>query len=247
MQQYFVNQSISVQQSFVLSDKEDCFHLKKVMRAKIGTEVEIVANQAVYCCTIQSLDPEIVLFVENEKIRAVELPVEVTIIQGLPKLDKMDYIVQKATELGAHHIIPWKAKRSIVKYDAKKASQKVERWQKIAKEAAEQSHRNMIPVIADMRTTGEVIPMLSAYDVIFIGSERFAKESNQSFSLLTTLQTLKKGMKVACLIGPEGGIDDHEFAQFLEQKAIEISLGPRILRTETASMYLLSNLSLVLE
>lgn len=247
MQQYFVDFRVTVGETFILDNQDDCFHLKKVMRAKVGTQIEVVAEQRVYLCEIVQLEPNIELLVLTEEDRNAELPIAITIIQGLPKLDKMELIIQKGTELGANTFIPWHAKRSIVKYDGKKASQKLQRWQKIAKEAAEQAHRNCIPEVQPIKTTAELAKELLHFDAVFIGSERVAKMTGQQNILPKQLQNAKVGMKIACIIGPEGGIDDEEFQFFIEQQAIETAFGPRILRTETAPLYFLSAVSFACE
>lgn len=247
MQQYFVESSAMINEVIRLSDADDCFHLKKVMRAKIGTKIEIVVEEVVYECEVSQLDPIIELRILSNKKRNAELPIKVTIIQGLPKLDKMDLIIQKGTELGAISFIPWMAKRSIVKYDEKKTNQKITRWKKIAKEAAEQAHRNYIPEVCGVATTTNLLSELSKFDAVFIGSERLAKEELQPQRLMQQLQSYKQDAHIACVIGPEGGIDDDEFALFLEKNAIETTFGPRILRTETASLYFLSAVSFVNE
>lgn len=247
MQQYFIDFEIRVGETFSMKNADDCFHLKKVMRAKIGTRVEIVSNCIVYECEVCEIEPSLSLYVITYKKRDVELPVHVTIIQGLPKLDKMDLIIQKGTELGASAFIPWGAKRSIVKYDIKKAKQKQLRWQKIAKEAAEQAHRNMIPEILETVSTNELIQQLSYFDAILIGSERLAKEQTERQLFIQTLAQYQKGSRIACIIGPEGGIDEMEFQHFIDHGALEMSFGPRILRTETASLYFLSIVSFMYE
>lgn len=247
MQQYFIDFAISVGETFKMDNADDCFHLKKVMRAKVGTKIEIVSEQCTYECELYQVDPDIECTVLNKKDKQVELPIEVTVIQGLPKLDKMDLIIQKGTELGAKSFIPWNAKRSVVKYDEKKEKQKRVRWQKIAKEAAEQAHRHCIPMIEVVVSTSQLLKQLSYFDAVFIGSERIAKEVLKPQMLMSQLESYKAGAKIACIIGPEGGIDDTEFDAFLENNAIEIPFGPRILRTETASLYFLSAISFIYE
>lgn len=247
MQQYFIDFEIRVGETFSIDNADDCFHLKKVMRAKVGTTIEVVSQEIAYVCEVIELEPNLNLTVLMQLNRDVELPVKVTIIQGLPKLDKMDLIIQKGTELGACCFIPWNAKRSIVKYDAKKEKQKHIRWQKIAKEAAEQAHRNTIPEIAQTLSTSELIERLATFDAVFIGSERLAKEQSEQKGLMQYLAQYQAGAQIACIIGPEGGIDEVEFQKFIENQATEIPFGPRILRTETASFYFLSVMSFIYE
>lgn len=247
MQQYFIDKKLEIGMIFNFENKDDQHHLLKVMRAKVGDQVEVVSEEKVYICQITETQNDLKLEVIELKEHNAEFPFEVTIIQGLPKKDKLELIVQKATELGVHTIIPWQASRSIVKYDDKKAKQKIERWQKIAKEAAEQAHRNRVPQVENVCTTKQMLQSLSDYDVVFIGSERVAKDQTTDTRLSRLLSEKQTMTKVACVIGPEGGFSDEEFAMLVENGATEASFGPRILRTETASLFFLSALSIIFE
>lgn len=246
MQRYFIDEGQVTQTKATISG-DDFHHLKRVMRAKLGQKIIVcLPNHKAYESEIIDIGETVItVAMISELNQRVELPVEVTLIQGLPKGDKLEYIVQKSTELGVSHIIPWSAKRSIVKLDVKKSSKKVERWQKIAKEAAEQAHRITVPTIYDVQTTPQVIESLSGYDHIIIAFEETAK-SGQHAMFKQILMKVKSGQKIAVIIGPEGGLTEEEVANFTKF-GVAASFGPRILRTETASSYALSAMSYQLE
>lgn len=246
MQRYFI-ESTQVQGTAVTITGDDFHHLKRVMRAKVDQKIIIcLPNQQAYLSTIQTItDSEIIANLGEQLDQSVELPVAVTIIQGLPKGDKIEYIIQKATELGMTQLIPWSAKRAVVKLDEKKAAKKIERWQKIAKEAAEQSHRIVVPTIDEVQTTAQIVTRLDEFDHVIVAFEETAKAGTHAM-FKQIAQQLVPGDKVAIIIGPEGGISEDEIAKFAP-KAITASFGPRILRTETASNYALSAISYEME
>lgn len=246
MQRYFIEETQFHGEAVTITG-DDFHHLKRVMRAKIGQKIIVCPpNQHAYLAQIREIsDEQIEADIIEELNQSVELPVAVTIIQGLPKGDKIEYIIQKATELGMTNFVPWSAKRAIVKLDAKKASKKVERWQKIAKEAAEQSHRVVVPTIHDVQTTAQVLASLADFDAVVIAFEETAKAGTHAM-FKQIAQQLVPGQTVAIIIGPEGGLSDDEVAK-LSEYGVAASFGPRILRTETASSYALSALSYELE
>ena len=176
----------------------------------------------------------------EEKYQDTALPVSITLFQGLPKLDKMELIIQKAVELGVDGITPVQMSRSIVKLDEKKAKDKVTRWQAIAESAAKQSKRTTIPTINQVISLNNVVKTFSEYDLVLLPYE--CKNGMQD--TIDALNTIKKGMKIAVLIGPEGGFDLKEVSLAEELGAKTISLGKRILRTETAAITTLSMLML---
>lgn len=171
-----------------------------------------------------------------------ELPLHVTIVCGLAKGDKHELIVQKATELGVSEVILFKADRSIVKWDEKKGVKKIERLQKIAQQAAEQSHRSQIPVVEQHVTLKQLIEVAKAYDVCLFADEEDAK-SEQPHRLAQVVKEMFHGQKVLAVFGPEGGLSRDEAKTFQQEGFSPVSLGPRILRTETAPLYLLSAVS----
>lgn len=228
---------------------DDALHITKVMRMEIGSTILCVnQEERVVKVALTELAHGKVMgeIIEEMNQADVEMPVKVTIAQGLPKGDKLEFIVQKATELGASTILPFTAKRSIVKWDQKKAIKKVERLQKIAKEAAEQAHRSVIPEVALPLTSNELETVIKQYDICIVCDEEEAKIGRMS-NLKESFGRLSDGMKVLIIIGPEGGLTREEVASFQRNGAISCSIGPRILRTETASLFVLAVMSYQLE
>ncbi|MGL4623452.1 MAG: 16S rRNA (uracil(1498)-N(3))-methyltransferase [Culicoidibacterales bacterium] len=246
MQRYFIDETQLSGETVTITG-DDFHHLKRVMRAKLEQKIIVcLPNELTYLVGISEIaDDYIEAQIVEELEQHVELPIAVTIIQGLPKGDKLEYIIQKATELGMAELVPWAAKRAIVKLDAKKAVKKIERWQKIAKEAAEQSHRVVVPTIHDVQTTQQVLASLKTFDSVIIAFEETAKAGTHAI-FKQIAQQLTPGQRVAIIIGPEGGLSEDEVIKFSEY-GVTASFGPRILRTETASSYALSALSYELE
>lgn len=241
MQRYFVPEYAPK----IELSKEDSHHLLNVMRAKIGTQVIVVAGNQPYLATLVDTQTAILELTEPFAQES-ELPVQVTIACGLSKNDKIETIVQKATECGMHAFIPVAMQRDVVKWDAKKATQRTERLAKIAKEAAEQSHRVAVPHIHDLHAFKQLLGAAQDYDVKLVAYEETAKQGGHSTFKDSILQ-LKHGQRVLIVFGSEGGLTAMEVEQ-LEQHGFQCcSLGPRILRAETAPIYALSALSYALE
>jgi len=240
LQRYFAE---NVEDTFLIKE-DDFHHITRVMRMKPGEEIYCVnSNQQAARCTIENItENEIVAKVIQWIEDDMELPVTVTIVSGLPKGDKLEWIIQKGTELGAHEFIPFIASRSIVKWDAKKSDKKISRWNKIAKEAAEQSHRADIPNVSAPVSLKELIKMAPDYDVLIIAYEEEAK-AQELANLVRSLSSMKKGQSLLVVFGPEGGLADSEVELLKEEGFVACGLGPRILRTETAPLYLLSAVS----
>ena len=175
-----------------------------------------------------------------------ELPIKVSIAQGLPKSDKLELVAQKSTELGVLSLIPVQMDRSVVKWDDKKATKKQYRLAKIMKEAAEQSHRKVLPTVKNL-TDMDSLATDYSYNHVWVASEQLAHECNDTHSLGLIFNQVQVGESVLILIGPEGGFSDSELTFFNENDWQPIRLGPRILRTETASTYILSALSFYFE
>jgi 16S rRNA (uracil1498-N3)-methyltransferase len=243
MQRYFVPQDQWTNDRVIVTG-EDAKHISKVMRMKEGDSI-ICSNNAgrSSVCEIHSQSSDQVETLITTEIESdSELPVRVTIAQGLPKADKLEYIIQKGTELGAADFFPFSAERSIVKWDDKKASKKKDRLEKIAKEAAEQAHRNKIPKIMNPGKFSDLLKIAEEYKIKIAAYEEEAKQLESS-KFASALSALEKGDSILCVIGPEGGISDQE-AKVLADHGFELcGLGPRILRTETAPMYILSAIS----
>ncbi len=219
---------------------EDVKHIGQVLRAKEGEKVTIcnIDESVSYITKIVQITPEYVLCtIENVLQENVESKIDITVFQGLPKADKMEYIIQKNTELGAKKFVPVAMKRSIVKLDEKEAKKKVERWQKIAESAAKQSGRDFIPKVEMPINVLKLSEEISKYDIMVL-----AYEEEKENTLKNELKKINafEGMKIGIIIGPEGGIDKSEIDELKNTKIV--SLGKRILRTETASIVMVSNI-----
>lgn len=243
MQRYFLKTAPIDEERFIL-DKDAAHHAMKVMRMREGEQLIIVQEGEAYICAIELVGEEIIVRKTGEQIASPEMPVRVTIACGLPKGDKLELIAQKGTELGMFTLVPFVAERSIVKWDDKKAKKNVERLQKIAQEAAEQSHRTHVPHVELPNTFKQLLASFDSYDAVFIADEEDAKqEIRQRFA--EKLQQFKAdgGQSILCIFGPEGGISRKESDTLMAAGAKTMSLGPRILRAETAPLYALSAIS----
>ena len=172
-----------------------------------------------------------------------ELPSRIYLFQGLPKADKMELIIQKAVELGAYEIIPVETKRCVVKLDGKKAAKKVERWQQIAESAAKQSKRMLIPNVHQVLSFKEALKYAESMDIRLIPYE-LAKGMQETKEILAAIE---QGQSIGIFIGPEGGFEEKEVEAAISEGAKPITLGKRILRTETAGLAILSVLMFQLE
>ncbi|OZM58002.1 16S rRNA (uracil(1498)-N(3))-methyltransferase [Lottiidibacillus patelloidae] len=243
MQRYFVENQ-SIQNEIVTITGDDVKHIAKVMRMNEGDKI-ICCNesaQAAICEIEEITNAHITARIVEWVKESSELPVKVTIVQGLPKGDKLDYVMQKGTELGAVAFQPFSAKRSVVKWDAAKVSKKTARLQKIVKEAAEQSHRSIVPKVMDVISLKELLLLSESYDYKLVAYEEEAK-AGEVKKLAQVLQNMKQGETVLAVFGPEGGLSEEEVDQLTKNGFTSCSLGPRILRAETAPLYLLSAVS----
>ena len=244
MQQFFAEPSW-ITESEILIRGADLNHMKNVLRMKVGEDVRINDGQGTtyLCCLNRYEKDQAVLDVFRKLDTETELPSEIILFQGLPKGDKMEWIVQKAVELGAYHIVPFAAKRSVVKLDQKKAGKKRERWQAIAKGAAEQSKRGIVPQVQDVMSFQEAMNYAKELDVVLVPYE--LQEGMKATEAV--ISKIEPGQSVGIFIGPEGGFDESEIEQAEEAGAVPITLGKRILRTETAGLTTLSILMYHLE
>lgn len=225
---------------------EDVNHIKNVLRMKIGEEIAVsngVDGREYRCEVAQFLSDEVVCKLRFIKENDVELPAQMYLFQGLPKADKMELIIQKAVELGVYSVIPVATRRSIVKLDDKKAAAKQNRWQGIAEAAAKQSKRKIIPKIEKVMSFAEALEMAKELEVRLIPYE-LAEDMSHTKEII---ERIREGQKIAIFIGPEGGFDDTEIALASEVGVEPITLGKRILRTETAGMTVLAWLMYHLE
>ena len=233
-----------IENNTALIEGGDVNYLKNVLRLKVGDEVFIMDSKSKeYSAKITAIDKDTIkVDLIAEKHPKSESKVKLTLAQGIPKNPKMDFVVQKATELGVLRIIPMKTERSIVKIAGEKEETKVNRWQKIAKEAAEQSGRLIIPFVEQIRDLKEVIRISSDFDKCIILWEMEKENTIKKFLLEN------KGIKnLLILIGPEGGFSHDEVKLAKSQGFITVTIGSRILRTETASIAVLSMIDYELE
>ena len=242
MQRYFVG--LQANNDHFLINEEDRHHIVKVMRMEIGDQIICVdpeGKQAV-CKLSEITNSSVVADVVQWIDESPELPISITIASGLPKGDKLEWIIQKGTELGAHQFLPFSAARSVVKWDEKKAVKKMERWQKIAKEAAEQSHRTKVPNIINPMSFKDLLKKSKDFDYKLAAYEEESRQGETSV-LSSTLQKMKGGQNLLFVFGPEGGLAEEEVQQLNEYGFSLCGLGPRILRTETAPLYSLAAIS----
>ncbi|WP_414050276.1 16S rRNA (uracil(1498)-N(3))-methyltransferase [Macrococcus animalis] len=243
MQRYFLNLEATLNTQYIVSAKYDVHHIKTVMRLTIGDKIIINFLNATYICEIRDVSQEIEVTTIEQVELFTELPVNVTIASGLLKNDKYEWMLQKATELGAHSFLPFISDHTIIKIDDKKMVKKVERYQKIIKEAAEQSYRQIIPEISVVKNSKVLSELISQFDFVLIAYEESAKNGETS-TLHQVISEIQQGASLLVIFGPEGGLSPEEITLF---NAPSIGLGPRILRAETAPLYLLSAISYQLE
>ena len=234
MYQFFVEpEQIDVVGKSVIIRGADVNHIKNVLRMRPGEEVAVSngIDGREYRCGILALEEDCVrLELRFIKEDGVELPAKIYLFQGLPKADKMELIIQKAVELGAFQVIPVAMKRCVVKLDEKKADSKIKRWQGIAEAAAKQSKRGVIPTVAPVMSYAQAVKMASEMDLKLVPYE-LAEGMEQTKQLI---ESVKPGQRIAIFIGPEGGFDPEEIRTATEAGIHPITLGKRILRTETA-------------
>ena len=245
MYHFFVEPSAIIEKTVTITGK-DVNHIKNVLRMKPGEEISVSTTEssAEYRCIVKELSDDAVVcdlaFIKEE---GNELPSKLYLFQGLPKSDKMELIIQKAVELGAFEIIPVEMKRCVMKLEPKKVPSKIARWQAISEAAAKQSKRTVIPNISMPMSFKEAIKKASECDIKLVPYE-MADGMPHTKDLI---HSIKPGQSVAIFIGPEGGFDTAEI-ELAKSEGFEIvTLGKRILRTETAGMVVLSLLMMELE
>lgn len=230
---YVKNNQVNSKTISIIGD--DVKHIRNVLRHKIDDELEICDESGFrYLTKIKEFsENEILLEIVEQTDKNTEMPVKIDLYQGLPKSDKMDLIVQKTTELGVSKIIPVMTERVIVKLEKGNESKKIERWNKIAAEAAKQSGRQLIPVVENVANLEKIVEKLSKYDIVIVPFE-----CEKDSTLKNILKNVKNKIEnIAVVIGPEGGFSEKDIAT-LERSlnVIKVSLGKRILRTETAGL-----------
>lgn len=245
MYQFFVEPSQICGKRITITGK-DVNHIKNVLRLQPGEEIAVSDGRdgREYCCGILGFEEGAVLcelrFIKED---GVELPARVHLFQGLPKADKMELIVQKAVELGVYEVIPVAAKRCVVKLDEKKARNKTERWQAVAEAAAKQSKRRIIPSVTEVMSFGQALEYAKGMQVKLIPYE-LAEGMSRTKELI---ENVCPGQDIAVFIGPEGGFEEQEVEKARECGIQPVTLGRRILRTETAGLAVMAWLMYRLE
>ena len=233
MQRYFVKGKD--QNDNFIFENSDIHHIKNVMRYIIGDLIEVVYQEKIYLCKITELNPLSVI-IDKEKEENNEMPLDLTIAIGLVNEQKFDLIIQKLTELGVKKIIPVQMERSVIKLDKNKFEKKKERWQKICKEASEQSHRSIVPEVTDIMTINDLSNEENELKLICSLSD----DTKQLDSYLT--KTIKK---ILFVIGPEGGFTTKEELILTNNNFKKTKLSKRVFRVETAAIYVASIINYV--
>lgn len=244
MQKFFVKDN-QIEDNIVKITSTDVNHITNVLRLKRDDQIQICNEDTSenYITKILEYDKEKVICEIIEKIDSkVETNIDITVYQGLPKADKMELIIQKVTEIGVKTITPVAMERCIVKLDEKEANKKQDRWQKIAEVAAKQSKRDIIPKIENLIKIQKLYDKIKEYDLFIV-----AYEDEEKLTLKEVLKQNSNAKNIAVLIGPEGGIDLKEIENLKQNGAIVVTLGNRILRTETAPIVISSNIIYELE
>lgn len=247
MRKFFVK-SENVEEESIKIVGTDVNHIKNVLRLKPGSQIEVCnqETQENFVCEITEMSKDCIQTKILEKVQAgAEGNVELHIFQGLPKADKMELVIQKGTELGVSKFIPVAFKRSIVKLSGKDEQKKIERWQKIAEVASKQSHRDLVPEIASVISVKNICQLVPEYDIILLAYEEETKHSMKQE--LLNIKYTKENLRIAVVIGPEGGIEQEEVCELEKAGARSVSLGKRILRTETVALQVASIIMYELE
>ena len=240
MQQYFLNEELNVNSIYELS-KDDSNHIVRIMRKKINDKVYVVFNNEIkYICNIIDNNVDKVLITPYEQVDGSnELPIKITVAIPPLKNDKIEYLIQKITELGVSNIVLFNSERNIAKIKKDKVDSKLNRWNKIIKEAAEQSKRNIIPDITYVDSLGDLIKFSENYDYKVVAYEKESvNEDNINLKKLLTSDLNNKD--VIAVFGSEGGLSEQEIDSLIAGNFDVIGLGKRILRAETAPLYFVS-------
>lgn len=263
MNQFFIGFSEINGDNITLTGDEAA-HISNVLRLRTGEEIQCVCiyDRLTYTCAIETVDKNaVVCRITDIQRDSTELPVEVTLYQGMPKGDKLEFIIQKAVEMGVHDIVPTQMQRSVVKIDPKKEENKLKRWNAIAKSAAEQSKRKMIPEVREVESFEKaLVKATSTLDMVLVPYE-LAEGMDETRRILNSIErriedkrkAVRDGycgdetFRIGIFIGPEGGFAEPEIEAVKQSSACVITLGRRILRTETAPIAILAWLAYVLE
>lgn len=236
MHNFFVDENKRQGDVYYITDA-DFNHIKNVLRMKQGDTFLVSSASKSDLCVLESFTEDYVIAkITEENYQDTSLGVKLYLFQGLPKSDKMELVIQKAVELGAEGIIPVEMNRCVVKIDDKKKKSKQSRWQAISESAAKQSKRTIIPEVSDVLSYKQAMEKAKEMDVFIVPYEN--KDGMKATK--NALSKIKKGMSVGILIGPEGGFDEKEIELAESVGGLTVSLGKRILRTETAAITALS-------
>ncbi len=241
MSKFFVkNNQINDNKVIILG--KDVNHIKNVLRLNVDDDIQVcnLDTGVNYICGISKLNNQIIeCNIFNEIDSETESNIHINVFQGIPKSDKMELIIQKCIELGVCEITPVEMKRCVVKIDEKVKQRKIERWQKISEVAAKQCGRDIIPKINDVINIKNICNLICDYDIVLLAYENEQINTLKN-ELLKLKNTKSKDLKIAIIIGPEGGLDKEEVDYLKENGAKVITLGKRILRTETVAFVLTS-------
>ena len=235
MQRYFV----SLINEKIVFNEQDIFHIQKVMRNKVGDEIEIVYDGKAFLVAIDSLNP-LNVHVVNPILNDSELPFDLVLFLPLTKSDKIELVIQKATEIGATKIYLYRANRSVVKLDNDAFNKKLDRFNKIAKEASEQCHRLVIPEISGVLNIKDIKDHLSNLNLV-----AYELDAGNTSSFYDELDKINGS--VSFIVGPEGGFEEYEIKALEDMSFKRVPLGKRILRMETAAIYGLSVIASFME
>lgn len=244
MHRFFI-EPFQIEDGKIYVEGTDVNHIKNVLRMKPGEQVMISDGEGnQYLCALESLEAKRVWFRIVDTWRENrELSSKIYLFQGLPKSDKMELIIQKATELGVYELIPVVTGRTVVRLDEKKAEKKLTRWNAIAEAASKQSGRSRIPCVREVMTFSEALAYAEELDVLLIPYEK----AEGMEATRRAIEEIRPGQSVGIFIGPEGGFEEAEVQQAMSRGAKPVTLGRRILRTETAGFVVLSILLYHLE
>ena len=247
MPHFFVDEEIESKEYSLFG--EDGRHISKSLRMNKGESLTLCSpSGTVHNCVVEEISGDMVkVNVLSSKISEAEPDVKVTLYQALPKGDKMELIIQKSVELGAMEIVPVQMKRCVVKLDKKDKIKKIQRWQKISEVAAKQCGRNEIPEIKPCIYVKDVCQMIQDYDVVLVAYEK--ESENKIKNELKKLKEVKdkQKIKIGVVIGPEGGLEPEDVEMLKQSGAKIVTLGKRILRTETVALNVTSNIMYELE
>lgn len=247
MYRFFVDRN-QIGDKIIYIEGDDYNHIKNVLRMKEGEEISVMVpgdDSEYRCCIAGYTEDKVECALEFVKKSDVELPCKITLYQALPKQDKMELIIQKAVELGVSVVVPVATRRAVVKLDGAREDKKIARWNSIAQAAAKQSKRAIIPTVSNILSLDEAIKDCSDYNVKLIPYELADADSmDRTRDIVAGVQP---GSHIAIFIGPEGGFDEEEVNRCIGNGIEPITLGHRILRTETAGLVVLSWLVLQLD